>query len=132
MRLVKGETISIEYQVTEADRPAFEGETVHNVCSTYVLCREIEWCTRQFVLKVKNEDEEGIGTSLTIDHLAPALPGEVIVITGTVDMWDGKELICSYEARVGARIVATGKTGQKLLKRQRLAEIFSKFEGNGR
>jgi fluoroacetyl-CoA thioesterase len=106
------------------DVAVFYGEIVHEVCSTFCLAREIEWTTRQFVLEMREEDEEGIGTLLTIQHRAPAFVGEEILFTGKVEQIKGHELTCSYEARVGNRLIATGQTGQKILKREKIVQLF--------
>jgi predicted thioesterase len=63
---------------------------------------------------------------LSIDHKSPAFVGEEIIFTAWVDQVNGNELICFYEARVGDRLVALGKTGQKILKRERIMEIFDR------
>ncbi len=122
-----GDTIAIEKIVNDEDVAAFNGQVVHQVCSTFVLAREIEWATRQFVLNMKEDDEEGIGTMLNINHKAPAFIGEIIVIIGTVKRIERNEIICSYEAKVGDRVIATGETGQKILKKDMIQQIFSKF-----
>jgi fluoroacetyl-CoA thioesterase len=116
---------TLRYRVQPGDVASFNGEVVHPVCSTFVLAREIEWTTRQFVLDLRDEDEEGIGTHVSIDHKSPAFVGEEIIFTARIDMLNQGELICSYEARVGERLVAIGKTGQKILKRDRIKKIFS-------
>lgn len=116
------------FTVTEKDIAAFWGQTVHRVCSTFVLAREIEWSTRLYVLDMIAEDEEGIGTELTIKHRAPALVGETVEIEATVVSFARNELLCNYKATVGSRVVAEGITGQKILKRNRIREIFSTFE----
>lgn len=121
-----GDKKQTRYLVKETDVAAFNGEVVHRVCSTFTLAREIEWATRQFVLEMRDEDEEGIGTSVTIDHRSPAFVGEEIVLTAWVDEINNHELICGYEARVKDRLIASGKTGQKILKRDRIAKIFNK------
>jgi predicted thioesterase len=41
---------------------SFESGTVHEVYSTFALARDAEWSGRLFVLEMKEEDEEGIGT----------------------------------------------------------------------
>lgn len=112
------------YCVKEEDVASFHGEVVHAVCSTFALAREIEWTTRQFVLDIRDDDEEGIGTHISIDHKSPAFVGEHIIFTARIDRFDDGELVCSYEARVGERLIATGKTGQKILKRERIRKIF--------
>ncbi len=121
-----GDTKHITFHVKEEDVASFHSEAVHPVCATFSLAREIEWATRQYVLEMREEDEEGIGTSLTIDHVSPAFVGDVVRIDSKVEMINGNELICSYNALVNDRIVATGTTGQKILKREKLKSIFSK------
>lgn len=123
-----GDTKQTRYTVQESDVAAFHGKVVHPVCSTFTLAREIEWSTRQFVLEMREEDEEGIGTALSIDHRNPAFVGDEIIFTARVDEINGHELICTYEARVADRIIAVGKTGQKMLKRDKLARIFRRQE----
>ncbi|WKZ58386.1 MAG: hypothetical protein QY309_10940 [Cyclobacteriaceae bacterium] len=113
-----------ERVVQEGDMAAFHGEVVHPVCSTFALARDIEWSTRLFVLDMREDDEEGIGTFLSVEHKSPAFVNEKLTIEATVDRITGHELICSYIARVGERVVATGKTGQKILKREKIARLF--------
>ena len=121
-----GDTKQTQYLVKETDVASFLGKVVHPVCATYTLAREIEWATRQFVLDMREDNEEGIGTSLSIDHRGPAFIGEEIVITALVEEINGHELICRYEAKVNDRLIAVGKTGQKILNREKIAQIFKK------
>lgn len=121
-----GDSKQIQYLVKEIDVASFKGNVVHPVCATFTLAREIEWATRQFVLEMREDDEEGIGTSLSIEHRGPAFVGEEIVIKAWVEEINGHELICRYEATVKDRLVAIGKTGQKILKREKIAQIFKK------
>ena len=107
-----------------SDVASFHGEIVHPVCATFALARYIEWTSRQFVLEMRDEDEEGIGTLLTINHQGPAFVGEELVFTAWVHQLNGHELICSYEATVENRLIASGKTGQKILKREKINKLF--------
>ena len=52
------------HKVTSQDFATFAAGTVHKVCSTFALAREMEWSSRLFVLDIKAEDEEGVGTML--------------------------------------------------------------------
>jgi predicted thioesterase len=110
--------------VTEADFARFDAGLVHPVCSTFSLAQAIEWASRLFVLEMKDEDEEGIGTMLTINHCSPAFPGEIVTIEATVKTLERNELICTYQAKVGDRLVAEGETGQKILKKEKLNRLF--------
>ncbi|UII30223.1 hypothetical protein LVD17_18175 [Fulvivirga ulvae] len=113
-------------RITKQDVAAFHNEVVHEVCSTFALAREIEWSTRLFVLEMKEEMEEGIGTRLEINHKGPAFVGETLSIEATVERIEKNELLCSYIARVGDRLVAEGVTGQKVLPKKKIKEIFEK------
>jgi len=120
-----GDIKTYQHTVTETDVAAFHGEVVHPVCSTFALARDIEWTTRQFVLEMREADEEGIGTFLSIEHKAPAFIHETVFIKAAVEKINGHELICSYIASVGNRVIALGKTGQKILKREKIEKLFS-------
>lgn len=111
--------------VGQSDVAAFDGNMVHPVYATFSLARDAEWTTRQFVLEMRDPDEEGIGTFLTIEHKSPAFVGEEIIFVAWVDHVEGNELICFYEARVSDRLIAVGKTGQKILTRTRLEKILT-------
>lgn len=125
MRILSPDTEKEHHYIVKGDDvAAFEGKTVHNVCSTFTLAREIEWTTRQFVLEMIDTDEEGIGTHLSIDHKSPAFIGDEIVFKARIERLTGNELICSYKASVGERLIAAGTTGQKILKREKINLIF--------
>jgi predicted thioesterase len=113
-------------QITAADFVRFEDEVLHAVYSTYSLARDFEWSSRLFFIDMKEADEEGVGTFVSVDHKSPAFAGETVTITATIDTLVGHELICTIEARVEDRIIAVGKTGQKMLKLDKLNRIFRK------
>ena len=117
-------------KVVALDIAKFDSGTVHQVCSTFSLAKAVEWSSRLFVLDMKEYDEEGIGTMLTINHKSPALIGEEIEITAFVEKIDRNELICSYVAKVGDRVVADGKTGQKVLKKDKIERLFKELKLN--
>lgn len=112
--------------VSSGDVAAFHGETVHDVLATFALARDFEWSSRLFFLELKEDDEEGVGTFLSIEHKGPAFVGEEVIFTATVEKLEGTVLTCAIEAKVNDRLIASGKTGQKMLKRERLKKIFTK------
>jgi predicted thioesterase len=114
------------YCVKAEDVAAFQNEVVHPVCSTYVLAREMEWAGRLFVLDLREDHEEGIGTRVLIEHIAPAFPGEELTLRAEVTAWEGNELICSVlvTGRDG-REIARGETGQKIMDRARINRLFT-------
>jgi predicted thioesterase len=114
--------------VTEADLASFKGEALHPVCATFSLARDFEWSSRLFFLEMKEDDEEGVGTFLSIDHKSPAFVGEEIIFTATVLKIRDNELTCSIEAKIGDRTIAIGTTGQKMFKKEKLKQIFRRAD----
>jgi fluoroacetyl-CoA thioesterase len=48
-------------------------------------------------------------------------------LVATLTSVERNEIICSYEARVGGRLIAKGETGQKILKKEKLEMLFNKL-----
>jgi fluoroacetyl-CoA thioesterase len=118
--------------VARADLASFESGIVHPFCSTFAIAREIEWASRLFVLEMLEDGEEGIGTKIEINHLTPALEGEELLIEAIITFLDRHEIICKIEVMVGERVIATGVTGQKILKKTKLAHMISNIQEDGR
>lgn len=119
-----GDRKQISHLVTEADAATFITGNVHPVYATFAVAREAEWVCRQFVLEMREADEEGIGTFVTVEHRSPALIGQTVDFTATIESITGNHIICTYEARVGDRLVASGRQGQKILKKERISQLF--------
>ena len=111
--------------VQPSDQAIFHGELLHPVCSTFALARDIEWSSRLFFIEMKDEDEEGVGTYLEIVHQSPALVGDPLEITATVTSINGNELMCSIAVQSHGRIIAIGKTGQRMVTKAKLNAIFT-------
>lgn len=112
--------------IEEADVAVFHGEVLHYVYSTFAMARDMEWSSRLFFIEMKEEDEEGVGTHLSINHLSPAFVGEELEITATVAQLNGNELICNIKVKTENRLIATGSTGQRMLKKEKLNRLFTK------
>jgi predicted thioesterase len=110
--------------VEQNDTAAFNSSEVHPVYATFALGRDAEWACRLFVLEMKENDEEGIGTFLHIEHISPAVLGSTVIFESCLKRVEGNSVICSFEAKVGERLIAKGETGQKVLKKEKLENIF--------
>ncbi|CAN5240485.1 hypothetical protein BH09BAC3_BH09BAC3_24180 [soil metagenome] len=121
-----GDVKVFKKMITEADQAIFNNELLHPVCSTFALARDFEWSSRLFFIELKDANEEGVGTFLHIDHKSPAFVGEEIEFRAIVESINGPNMTCYIEARVGERLIAVGKTGQKMLTRDKLKVIFTK------
>ena len=124
----KGDIQTFNHKVTVADIASFESGNVHEVYSTFALGRDAEWCTRLFVLEMREADEEGIGTFVNIQHVSPALVGSEVIFTGIYEELNGNHLTCSFEAMVKDRVIAKGTTGQKILKKEKLESLFKSLQ----
>ena len=111
--------------VLQNETASFESGEVHPVYSTFALARDAEWCCRLFVLEMKEETEEGIGTMISVNHISPALLNSEVLFTATVKSIIKTEIICTYEARVGERIIAKGEQSQKIILKEMLNSLFS-------
>lgn len=123
-----GDLKTHQFKVTEDHLATFAAGPVHPVCSTFVLAREMEWASRLFVLDMCEPHEEGVGTMLHIEHKSPAFVGEEVSLTAKVASLDKNELICEIEVTCKGRMVAQGKTGQKIMSRDKITQIFTSLE----
>lgn len=122
-----GDVKTFRRVVRKEDCAAFDSGQVHPVYATFALARDAEWCCRLFVLDMKDADEEGIGTMISVEHVSPALEGSTVDFIATIKALNGHEIICSFEVKVGERVVATGEQGQKILKKEKLEGLFKRL-----
>lgn len=111
--------------VTNDSVAAFNQQQVHPVYSTFALARDAEWACRLFVLDMKEDHEEGIGTHLSVDHLAPALVGSEVEFIATIGHVKGNSVHCTFEAKHGERVLAKGAQTQKILLKSKLSDILT-------
>jgi predicted thioesterase len=123
----KGDKKEYSIVVSESDIAKFESGVVHTVYSTFALCRDAEWSGRLFVLEMREEHEEGIGTSISIEHKSPAFVGDKVTFTAQFEeIKENGEIINSFVANVGERLIATGEQGQRILPKSKLDHVFKK------
>ncbi|MBO3698486.1 thioesterase family protein [Roseivirga sp. E12] len=120
-----GDVKSHQFKVTKDHLATFQAGPVHPVCSTFVLGREMEWASRLFVLDICEPHEEGVGTMLHIEHKSPAFVGDNVSLKAKVIQFEKNELICEIEVTCDDRLVALGKTGQKIMSREKITQIFT-------
>lgn len=116
-----GHALQLSFLVTEADLAAFNGIQVHPFYATFALGRDVEWTCRQFVLNMKDDDEEGIGSFLNIRHKSPAFLGETVHITAIISELEGSRIDCCFRVEVAERLIAEGEQGQRILKKSKLS-----------
>lgn len=117
--------------VQSSEIATFESGMVHPLYATFYLTKDAEWSTRLFVLEMKEEEEEGIGTFIEVYHRSPVLVASKVDFFATLEKVEGNAIICSFIAKVGDRIIADGRTGQKILKKEKLNAVIARLEEMG-
>jgi len=119
-----GDIKTFSKEVTKEDTATFDSGQVHPLYGTFALARDAEWVGRLFVLDLKDDDEEGIGNSIILEHLAPVKVGAKVDFTAKIKLIDDNKIICNFEAKVGNTLIARGETGQKVLKKDVVQKIL--------
>lgn len=118
------ENHSVTLEITVTDDMTVHFEQLGKgfpVYSTYWIARHFEEVGRKLLLPWREEGEEGIGTSLEVQHLASALPGMRVTHTATLERVEGRRLHCTMTAvsELGD-LIATGRTGQYVTLKSKL------------
>ncbi len=122
-----GDQRSIKHIVTKDDLAVFITGMVHPFYGTFAIARDAEWSSRQFVLDIREEHEEGIGTYVTVNHHSPAGVGDEIEFIATLKSVEDRDVHCTFEARKGDRLIASGTTGQKILLRTKVERLWKEY-----
>src|SRR5579863_5248156 len=93
-----GDKKTFERVVRKKDVAVFDTGEVHPVYATFALARDAEWCTRLFVLDMKEKHEEGIGTFVNVKHIAPAFVGDKVVFEAVIENLTNSNVNCLFIA----------------------------------
>lgn len=122
--LQAGRSTQVRFVVTPEMCPHFDGVLVHPVCATWTIVHQMEVAGRKLLVPFLDEDEEGVGSHISIDHRAPAPVGCEVVATATATEVTRRRLVARVTAHVGERLIAEGTFVQSILPRRLLAEHF--------
>lgn len=117
-----------EHVVLQSDIASFSAGVVHPVYATFAIARDAEWSSRLFVIDMKDENEEGIGTFVHVEHLSPAFVGDRVIFEATISAVHKNNIECSFTATCDGRLIAKGKTGQKVLLKSAIENIFKGYK----
>jgi predicted thioesterase len=115
--IAPGETAVLDVLVTEAMTVDFDRlGPVHPVYATYAMAKHFEEAGRTLLLAHLEPGEAGIGTAVSVEHLAPAWPGDRIRVTATCTGVRGNRLTCALTAvDAHGRLLGRGTTDQAVL-----------------
>jgi predicted thioesterase len=118
-------SMTVDFEVEDDDRLG----ALHPVYATYWLAKHLELVSRKIILPYLEDDEEGIGYRVEVDHLASALPGMRVEVTGVFDQQTGNRVhvTCQAVSELGD-VIGRGSTVQVILAKTRLDENLLKLQ----
>ena len=102
------------------------GVIVHRLYSTWSLAHHIELAARRVLGPHLEEHEEGIGSHLTIDHLAPTPVGHTVRVVAEAVEVDDSTVVCQVTAFDGDRVVGRGRQVQRVLPKTKLKALIER------
>lgn len=121
-----GNTAEVTAVVTEDMCPAFDGVVVHRVYSTWSMAHHMELAARKVLAPHLEAHEEGIGSHLSIDHLAPTPVGRTVRIVAEATEVDETTVVCEVRAYDGDRLVGRGRQVQRVLPKTTLESLIER------
>ncbi len=97
---------------------------VHPVYSTWSMVRHMELASRKVILPYLEPDEEAVGYSVSVTHLAPTATGSTVTARARLLRLEGHKIVCAVEAHNGATMIGEGTTVQMVVPAQVLRARF--------
>lgn len=129
--LAIGNRAEVRITVTEEMCPAFDDIVVHRVYSTWSMAHHMELAARKVLAPHLDEHEEGIGSHLAIDHLAPTPVGREVRVEAIATELGRTTLVCdvtAYHVHPDGRetLVGRGTQTQRILPRKKLESLIER------
>lgn len=125
-----GNTAEHVITVTEDMCPAFDGVVVHRVYSTWSMAHHMEIAARKVLAPHLEEHEEGIGSHLSINHLAPTPLGHRVRVVAEAVEISPTTLGCDVNAyhvrEIGEKLIGKGKQVQRILPKEKLRQLIER------
>lgn len=112
-----GSTATLDVVVRPEHTVRFEElGPVHPVYATYSMAQHFEEAGRKLLLRHLDDGEAGIGSSVSVEHLAPAWVGDRVTVTARCTQVRGNRLTCACTAvDAHGRELGRGTTEQVVL-----------------
>jgi predicted thioesterase len=102
---------------------------IHPVYATYWIAKHMEEAGRKVIIPFLEEPDEGIGSAVTVQHLASALPGMRVEVIAKHVATEGRKIVCDCSATSElGDLIATGSTEQVVLPASRVHDNFDQLE----
>lgn len=124
--LTVGTSAEVTAEVTQDMCPAFGGVVVHRVYSTWSMAHHMELAARMVLAPHLEAHEEGIGSHLSIDHVAPTPVGHTVRVVAEATQVTDDTVVCEVTAYDGGRVVGRGRQVQRVLPRKKLEALIER------
>ena len=124
-----GITRELAVVVTADMCPAFNGQVIHHVYSTWSAAHHFEIAARKVLVDFLEKHEEGIGSHLSIDHLAPCPVGRTVRVRAElieVTKERHPRVVCNVSVYDGDRLLAKGKQVQVVMNKEDLQHYLER------
>jgi predicted thioesterase len=125
-----GNVAEVTVIVTEDMCPAFDGVVVHQVYSTWTMAHHMELAARKVLAPHLEDHEEGIGSHVSIDHVAPAPLGHSIRVVARAIELGPTTLVCEVNAYDRGRLIGRGRQVQRILPKAKLAALIERAQNH--
>ena len=115
--------------VTEDMCPSFDGAVVHRVYSTWSAGHHFEIAARKVLGDFLEDHEEGVGSYLCVEHLAPCPVGRRVRVRAElveVTREHHPRVICEAAAYDGERLLAKGRQVQVVMNKEHLRRYIER------
>lgn len=123
--LTAGYSVTIEATVTPEMFAQFEGKIVHPTYSTVMMIYHMEWASRQIILPFLEEHEEGMGISVSANHILPAPEGSNLKIKAVLTEKKDNKIKTDVFIVHDTKLIGTGEVTQVILPKTKIKSMLS-------
>ena len=121
--LQPGAEASVTITVTPDMLATFEElGPVHPLYATWSMVRHMELACRKIILPYLEPDEDAVGYSVNVTHLASTGVGDRVTAQARLVRVEGRQIVCAVEAHNSREKIGEGVQVQMLVRKERLAE----------
>ncbi|MEK6799565.1 MAG: hotdog domain-containing protein [Planctomycetota bacterium] len=124
-----GITRELSVVVTEDMCPAFDDVVVHRVYSTWSVAHHFELAARMVLVSFLEDEEEGVGSHVSVDHLGPCPVGRTVRVRAVLTkVWRDHHtrVVCDVTAHDGDRLLARGRQVQVVMNKEHLRRYLER------
>jgi predicted thioesterase len=131
--LPTGHTFTMRLRVTAAMTARFFECEIHPLYATFAAVEHAEYAARCAIRSAVEPHQDAIGLAVELEHRAPAAVGTLLTIAATVERLEGRDIWCAVAITAAdGREIARGRTGQRVISREKRDQLVRAGEGKGR